>query len=40
VSQSGEVTAVRFTIESAYQTSGSKQVAIAEIEFFGRSNAN
>ncbi|WP_405616612.1 NADase-type glycan-binding domain-containing protein [Streptomyces sp. NBC_00076] len=36
----GEVTKVRFTIESAYQTSGSKQVSIAEIEFFGRSSAN
>ncbi|MFI5684869.1 NADase-type glycan-binding domain-containing protein [Streptomyces sp. NPDC051636] len=36
----GEVTAVRFTIESAYQTSASKQVAIAEIEFFGPSHAN
>jgi len=36
----GEVTQVRFTIESAYQTSGSKQVSIAEIEFFGPSSAN
>lgn len=36
----GEVTAVRFTIESSYQTSGSKQVAIAEIEFFGPSHAS
>ncbi|MEV2210842.1 zinc ribbon domain-containing protein [Streptomyces sp. NPDC050997] len=36
----GEVTKVRFTIESAFQTSGSKQVSIAEIEFFGRSSAN
>ena len=36
----GTVTAVRFTIESAYGTSGSKQVAIAEIEFFGPSNAS
>ncbi|MGW3148089.1 NADase-type glycan-binding domain-containing protein [Streptomyces sp. NPDC001177] len=36
----GEVTAVRFTIESAYQTSASKQVSIAEIEFFGPSNAS
>ncbi|MHC3471809.1 NADase-type glycan-binding domain-containing protein [Streptomyces sp. 7R007] len=34
----GEVSKVRFTIESAYATSASKQVAIAEIEFFGRSN--
>ncbi|WP_432423164.1 NADase-type glycan-binding domain-containing protein [Streptomyces pseudovenezuelae] len=36
----GEVTKVRFTIESAYLISGTKQVAIAEIEFFGPSNAN
>ncbi|WP_234377121.1 zinc ribbon domain-containing protein [Streptomyces sp. TP-A0356] len=36
----GMVTAVRFTIESAYQTSASKQVSIAEIEFFGPSNAS
>lgn len=36
----GEVTKVRFTVESAYAASASKQVAIAEIEFFGRSNAN
>ncbi|MFF8593114.1 NADase-type glycan-binding domain-containing protein [Streptomyces sp. NPDC015220] len=36
----GEVTAVRFVIESAYQTSAKKQVSIAEIEFFGPSNAN
>lgn len=35
----GTVTSVRFTIESAYGASGSKQVAIAEIEFFGPSNA-
>ncbi|MFF1283143.1 carbohydrate-binding protein [Streptomyces sp. NPDC058299] len=35
----GKVTAVRFTLESAYQASASKQVAIAEIEFFGPSNA-
>lgn len=35
----GTVTSVRFTIESAYGTSGSKQVAIAEIEFFGPSNS-
>lgn len=35
----GTVTAVRFTIESAYGTSGKKQVAIAEIEFFGPSNS-
>ncbi|MFD4557759.1 zinc ribbon domain-containing protein [Streptomyces sp. NPDC058469] len=36
----GTVTSVRFTVESAYGTSGSKQVAIAEIEFFGPSNAS
>lgn len=36
----GEVTAVRFTIDSAYGTSAKKQVAIAEIEFFGPSGAN
>jgi hypothetical protein len=36
----GEVTKVRFTIESAYLISSTKQVAIAEIEFFGPSNAN
>jgi hypothetical protein len=36
----GEVTKVRFTLESAYGASGNKQVAIAEIEFFGRSSAN
>ncbi|MFG2573442.1 NADase-type glycan-binding domain-containing protein [Streptomyces sp. NPDC048481] len=36
----GEVTKVRFTIESSYAVSGSKQVSIAEIEFFGRSSAN
>ncbi|MFF4657867.1 NADase-type glycan-binding domain-containing protein [Streptomyces sp. NPDC001381] len=36
----GEVTKVRFTIESAYGASASKQVAIAEIEFFGPSHAN
>ncbi|MGX9884461.1 NADase-type glycan-binding domain-containing protein [Streptomyces sp. NPDC002276] len=35
----GEVTSVRFTIESAYGTSGKKQVSIAEIEFFGPSNS-
>ncbi|WP_320777435.1 NADase-type glycan-binding domain-containing protein [Streptomyces sp. CRN 30] len=33
----GEVTAVRFTIKSAYGASGKKQVSIAEIEFFSRS---
>ncbi|MFJ9739550.1 NADase-type glycan-binding domain-containing protein [Streptomyces sp. NPDC101166] len=36
----GEVTKVRLTIESAYAASASKQVAIAEIEFFGPSTAN
>ncbi|MEH0577256.1 zinc ribbon domain-containing protein [Streptomyces sp. B21-108] len=36
----GEVTKVRFTIESSYSVSGSKQVSIAEIEFFGPSSAN
>ncbi|MGI5428927.1 NADase-type glycan-binding domain-containing protein [Streptomyces sp. CA-179760] len=36
----GEVTAVRFTIESAHGISAKKQVAIAEIEFFGPSSAN
>jgi hypothetical protein len=36
----GEVTKVRFTIESAYGASAAKQVAIAEIEFFGRSSTN
>lgn len=36
----GEVTKVRFTIESSYSVSASKQVAIAEIEFFGRSSAD
>ncbi|WP_374386472.1 hypothetical protein [Streptomyces sp. D2-8] len=36
----GEVSAVRFTIESAYGISGKKQVIIAEIEFFGPSSAN
>ncbi|MDV9178514.1 zinc ribbon domain-containing protein, partial [Streptomyces sp. W16] len=35
----GKVTAVRFTVESAYGASDSKQVAIAEIEFFGPSNS-
>ncbi|MEU6280105.1 zinc ribbon domain-containing protein [Streptomyces sp. NPDC047028] len=33
----GEVTKVRFTIESSFLTSSKKQVAIAEIEFFGPS---
>ncbi|MBF9069826.1 zinc ribbon domain-containing protein [Streptacidiphilus fuscans] len=34
------VVTVRFTIESAYNASPTKQVAIAEIEFFGRSHGN
>lgn len=34
----GEVTKVRFTIESAHAASAKKQVAIAEIELFGRSD--
>lgn len=33
----GEVTRVRFTIESAHAASADKQVAIAEIELLGRS---
>ncbi|MFK0236702.1 zinc ribbon domain-containing protein [Streptomyces vinaceus] len=36
----GEVTKVRFTVDSSHTTSADKQVAIAEIEFFGPSNAN
>ncbi|MFK0116649.1 NADase-type glycan-binding domain-containing protein [Streptomyces sp. NPDC090994] len=36
----GEVSAVRFTIESAYGTSDKKQVAIAEVEFFSRSTGD
>ncbi|MGV9283106.1 NADase-type glycan-binding domain-containing protein [Streptomyces sp. NPDC003730] len=36
----GEVTKVRFTIESAHAASADKQVAISEIEFFGPSSAN
>ncbi|MFD9027725.1 NADase-type glycan-binding domain-containing protein [Streptomyces parvulus] len=36
----GEVTKVRFTIESSHAASANKQVAIAEIEFFGPSSAN
>ncbi|WP_438828078.1 NADase-type glycan-binding domain-containing protein [Streptomyces tropicalis] len=36
----GTVTAVRFTVDSAYMASSTKQVAIAEIEFFGPSNAS
>ncbi|MCW2872426.1 zinc ribbon domain-containing protein [Actinacidiphila oryziradicis] len=34
----GTVSSVRFIIRSAYGAAGNKQVAIAEIEFFGRSN--
>jgi hypothetical protein len=36
----GTVSSVRFTIKSATGTSSKKQVAIAEIEFFGRSSTN
>ncbi|WP_405815998.1 zinc ribbon domain-containing protein [Streptomyces sp. NBC_01390] len=36
----GSVTSVRFVILSAHAASGDKQVAIAEIEFFGRSNGD
>ncbi|WP_330283747.1 NADase-type glycan-binding domain-containing protein [Streptomyces sp. NBC_00588] len=36
----GTVSSVRFTIVSATGTSSKKQVAIAEIEFFGPSSAN
>ncbi|MDQ0951336.1 hypothetical protein QFZ24_005259 [Streptomyces phaeochromogenes] len=36
----GEVTSVRFTVRSAYATDAKKQVSIAEIEFFTRSNSN
>ncbi|GHE42523.1 NADase-type glycan-binding domain-containing protein [Streptomyces capitiformicae] len=36
----GDVTAVRFILRSAYGADAKKQVAIAEIEFFGRSNSN
>ncbi|WP_369382425.1 zinc ribbon domain-containing protein [Streptomyces sp. cg36] len=36
----GEVVKVRFTVESSYGASDKKQVSIAEIEFFGRSNSN
>lgn len=35
----GEATKVRFTVESAHAASADKQVAIAEIEFFGPSSA-
>lgn len=36
----GEVTRVRFTIDSAHAASARKQVAIAEIELFGRSDSS
>ncbi|WP_435232626.1 NADase-type glycan-binding domain-containing protein [Streptomyces althioticus] len=36
----GEVTAVRFVLRSAYDAGPKKQVAIAEIEFFGPSHNN
>ncbi|WP_409000482.1 NADase-type glycan-binding domain-containing protein [Streptomyces europaeiscabiei] len=36
----GDAETVRFTIRSAYGADDKKQVAIAEIEFFGRSNSN
>ncbi|MGW1149515.1 NADase-type glycan-binding domain-containing protein [Streptomyces sp. NPDC002454] len=36
----GVVTKVRFTIESAYGAASDKQLAIAELEFFGPSKAN
>ncbi|CAM5416433.1 zinc ribbon domain-containing protein [Streptomyces spiroverticillatus] len=36
----GEVTKVRFTVESAHAASARKQVALAEIEFFGPSSAS
>lgn len=36
----GEVIAVRFVLRSAYGADAKKQVSIAEIEFFGRSNSN
>ncbi|MEV6594797.1 NADase-type glycan-binding domain-containing protein [Streptomyces acidicola] len=36
----GEVVAVRFILRSAYAAGAKKQVSIAEIEFFGRSNSN
>ncbi|MFD3437736.1 zinc ribbon domain-containing protein [Streptomyces sp. NPDC058685] len=35
----GEVTAVRFTLESAHGASGAKQISLAEIEFFGPSSS-
>ncbi|OAR25562.1 carbohydrate-binding protein [Streptomyces sp. ERV7] len=36
----GDAVRVRLTVESAYAASGDKQVAIAEVEFFGRSSSN
>ncbi|MFI1410787.1 NADase-type glycan-binding domain-containing protein [Streptomyces sp. NPDC020707] len=36
----GEVRAVRFILQSAYAADAKKQVSIAEIEFFGRSNTS
>ncbi|MFE9768350.1 zinc ribbon domain-containing protein [Streptomyces sp. NPDC005808] len=36
----GDVTSVRFILRSAYGAAPDKQVAIAEIEFFGRSSSN
>ncbi|PSM41730.1 hypothetical protein C6Y14_19640 [Streptomyces dioscori] len=36
----GEVRAVRFILRSAYAADAKKQVSIAEIEFFGRSNTS
>lgn len=36
----GEATRVRFTVESAHAASANKQVAIAEVELFGRSNGS
>jgi hypothetical protein len=35
----GDVTAVRFILRSAYGAAADKQVALAEIEFFGPSNS-
>ncbi|WP_328318697.1 NADase-type glycan-binding domain-containing protein [Streptomyces sp. NBC_00388] len=36
----GTVSSVRFVLRTAYGTSSKKQVAIAEVEFFGRSGSN
>ncbi|MEU2420226.1 zinc ribbon domain-containing protein [Streptomyces sp. NPDC007851] len=38
--RAANVVSVRFTIDSSYQASSKTQVAIAEIEFFGPSNAS